>query len=58
MLSFLKPKPNLSERRLDDQIERSESAFRMAMEAEQRDNPSAAEHFLSVAIREENKAFN
>ena len=57
MLSFLKPKPKLCERRLEDQIERSESAFRMAIEAEQRDNPSAAEHFLNVAVREESKAF-
>lgn len=57
MLSFLKLKPNLSERRLEDQIERSESAFRMAIEAEQRDNIPVAEHFLNVAIREESKAF-
>lgn len=58
MLGFLKHKPQRKEQRLEDQIERSESAFRMAMEAEQRDNPSAAEHFLRVAIREENKAFD
>lgn len=57
MLGFLKSKPDQKQQRLEDQIERSESAFRMAIEAEQRDNPSAAEHFLRVAIREEDKAF-
>lgn len=47
-----------SERRLDDQIERCETAIRMASEAEERGDTSKAAHFLDVAIREEAKAFS
>lgn len=57
MLGFLKKKSDLKEDRLNAQIERSESAFQVALEAEQRGNSPTAMHFLDVAVREESKAF-
>ena len=57
MLGFLKPKKDHKQERLDEQIERSEGAFNAALGAEQRNNIAAAEHFLRLAIREEEKAF-
>lgn len=58
MLGFLKKKIDLKEDRLNTQIERSESAFRVALEAEQRGNSPTAMHFLDVAVKEESKAFD
>lgn len=59
MLGFLnKNKPDQKQRRFDEQLERSEGAFNAALGAEQRNNLPAAEHFLLVAIREEQKAFD
>ena len=57
MLGFLKSKKDHKQERLDEQIERSEGAFNAALGAEQRNNIAAAEHFLRLAIREEEKAF-
>lgn len=59
MLGFLnKNKSSIKQQRLDEQIERSESAFNAALGAEARNNQAAAEHFLRLAIREEEKAFS
>jgi len=57
LLSLLSHKPQRSEQRLNEQIERSEGAFNAALGAEQRNNLPAAEHFLELAVREEEKAF-
>lgn len=58
MLSLLnRNKSDQKLRRLDEQIERSESAFNAAYGAEQRNNIPARDHFLEVAIKEEAKAF-
>ena len=60
LLSFLqnqKHKQLQAERQLEFQIERSESAFRVALEAEQRGDTVKAEHFYRVALGEEAKAF-
>lgn len=58
LLSLLNRKLPPSEQRLNEQIERSESAFNAAYGAEQRNNIPARDHFLAVAIREEKKAFD
>lgn len=54
---LLKPLQEVSQQRLDTQIERSESAFNVALEAEQRGNTAVADHFLNVAIEQEERAF-
>lgn len=58
MLGFLSKatKRRLKEERFETCRERAESAFNAALGAEARNNPSAAEHLLRVAIREEEKA--
>jgi hypothetical protein len=48
----------LRDRLFAEQIERAETAFNAALGAEARNNPSAAQHFLQLAIREEEKALN
>lgn len=59
MLSLLsRNKSQQKQQRLDEQIERSESAFNAAFGAEQQNNIPARDHFLRIAIREEEKAFD